>query len=293
MKQTKATIAVILAGVFWGIINIFVKKLSAAGLDPLQISLVRMLVAAVVFSLFVLIKDKKAFKIQLKDIWMFICTGIVSIVLFNTFYFYTMIHSEASIAVVLLYTSPVFVMILSAIFFKEKITKQKIAALILTLLGCFLVTGVIGGSVSIAFPFILTGIASGLFYALYSIFGEIALKKYDTMTVTVWTFLFALIGSIPFGKLPATIRTISAEPTLILYALGIGVLSTVLPYFLYTWGLARMDTSNAAILVAVEPLVGCVIGMTLFHEPHNFLKILGILLILASIVLLNIQTERK
>lgn len=293
MKQTKPVLAVIAAGVLWGIINLFVKQLSAVGIDPLQISLIRMAIAAVCFSLFVLIKDKSKFKIRLKDIWMFACTGIVSIVLFNTCYFYTTIHSQASIAVVLLYTSPVFVMIFSAIFFKEKITWQKILALILTICGCVLVAGLLDSSASISFQVLLTGIASGLFYALYSIFGEIALKKYDTMTVTVWTFLFGLLGSLPLGKPAATIRALGDKPILILSAFGIGILSTVLPYFLYTWGLGRMETSKAAILVAVEPLVGCVIGMTLFQEPHNFMKILGIILILASIFVLNLNLGRK
>ncbi len=293
MTQKKPVLAVIFAGILWGIINIFVKKLSAAGIDPLQISLIRMAVAAVCFSLFVLIRDKSKFRIHFKDIWMFACTGIVSIVLFNTCYFYTTIHSQASIAVVLLYTSPVFVMIFSAVFFKEKITMKKIIALILTVCGCVLVAGLIGGSVRISFTVLLTGIAAGLFYALYSIFGEIALRKYDTMTVTVWTFIFGLIGSLPLGKPTATIRTLASHPILILSVLGIGIISTVMPYFLYTWGLARMETSKAAILVAVEPLVGCVIGMTLFHEPHNLMKILGIILILASIVILNINFSSK
>lgn len=292
MKQLRPVLAVIAAGVLWGIINIFVKTLSASGIDPLQISAIRMIIAAVCFSLFVLIYDRSKFRIQIRDIWLFVCTGIVSIVLFNTCYFYTMIHSQASIAVVLLYTSPVFVMILSAICFKEKVNAPKIIALILTILGCVLVAGLTGGT-SISFPVFLTGIASGFFYALYSIFGELALRKYDTMTVTVWTFIMGLIGSLPLGKVGQTLRIMKSQPGLILFAIGIGIVSTVLPYFLYTWGLKRMETSKAAILVAVEPVVGACIGMTVYHEPHNFLKILGILLILLSILLLNIQWTKK
>ena len=292
MKQLRPVLAVIAAGVLWGIINIFVKTLSAAGIDPLQISAIRMIIAAICFSLFVLIYDRSKFRIQIRDIWLFVCTGIVSIVLFNTCYFYTMIHSQASIAVVLLYTSPVFVMILSAICFKEKVTPPRIIALILTIFGFALVAGLTGGT-SISFPVFLTGIASGFFYALYSIFGELALRKYDTMTVTVWTFIMGMIGSLPLGKVGQTLRIMKSQPRLILFAIGIGIVSTVLPYFLYTWGLKRMETSKAAILVAVEPVVGAVIGMTVYHEPHNFLKILGILLILLSILILNIQWTKK
>ena len=110
MSKAKPVIAVIAAGIFWGVISIFVKKLSAFGIDSLQISLIRMVIAVISFSVFVLVKDKSLFRIRPKDVWIFICTGIVSITLFNTLYFYTMIHSQASIAVGLLYTSPVFVM---------------------------------------------------------------------------------------------------------------------------------------------------------------------------------------
>jgi len=284
-----AVISVLLAGVLWGVINIFIKTLSAHGLDALQISGIRMTVAVIVFPLVVLIKDRSLFRIRLKDIWIFACAGIVSVVLFNTCYFYTMINSQASVAVVLLYTSPIFVMLISAIVFKEKITFQKIAALILTFAGCVLVAGIIGGSYEIPFFVILTGIASGLFYALYTIFGNIGLKKYDTMTMTVWTFIFAFIAALPLGKPAQTIAAFKAEPVLILWGAGIGVISTVLPYFFYTWGLKRMEPSRAAILVAVEPLVGAVIGMTVFHEPHNVLKITGIILILAAIIILNVR----
>lgn len=291
LNSIKPMLSVLLAGILWGVINIFIKNLSVYGLDALQISAIRMTVAVLVFTPIMLIRYRSKMRIQLKDIWIFACTGIVSIVLFNTCYFYTMINSQASVAVVLLYTSPIFVMLLSALIFKEKITLQKILALILTFIGCVLVAGLIGGTYTIPPLVILTGIASGLFYALYSIFGNIGLKKYDTMTVTFWTFLFAFAAALPLGKVKQTVEAFQAHPVLILWGIGIGIISTVLPYFLYTWGLGHMETSKAAILVAIEPMVGCIIGMTVYGEPHNLLKILGILLILASIIILNIRKK--
>ena len=62
-----------------------------------------------------------------------------------------------------------------------------------------------------------------------------------------------------------------------------------MPYFLYTRGLEKLESGKAAILVAVEPLVGAVIGMVFLNESHNISKIAGIILILISIVLLNIN----
>lgn len=293
MDSKKAAFSVILSGILWGTISLFVKPISAAGYDSLQISFLRMLVAAPSFAVFTAVRSPSGLKIHLRDIWMFIGTGIISVVLFNTCYFYTIINSQASVAVVLLYTSPIFIVLISAVLFKEKITPQKLTALILAFIGCVLVAGLLGGGYTIK-PFILlTGLGSGLFYALYTIFGRYALAKYDTMTVTAYTFIFGLIGSLPTGKPVETLKMIAASPSDLLWIIGVGIFCTVLPYFFYTWGLMRMESGKAAIIVAVEPLVGAVIGMTVFHESHSPVKLIGISLILGAIILLNVEPKKK
>lgn len=291
-KERKSAFCVVTAGVLWGIIGIFIKNLSAGGLDSFQITGIKMMIAAPFYILFLLIRDKSKLKIKLKDIWIFFGTGIVSVTLFSFFYFYTMVQSEASVAVVLLYTSPVFIMILSALLFREKITVRKLTALVLTVSGCVLVAGVIGSGYRIT-PFILfTGLCSGLFYGLYTIFGTVGLRKYDTMTVTVYTFIFGFLSTIPFSRPAETFRTLQHNPRLLLFCAGVSIICTVLPYFFYTKGLEGTEPGKASILVAVEPLVGSVIGMTVFGESHSILKILGILLILAAIVILNTSSEK-
>lgn len=289
----KAAASVLLSGILWGCISIFIKALSAAGLNALEISTVRLLIAAVCFTLWVAFTDRAKLRVRLKDLWLFVGTGIVSVVLFNCCYFTTMINSQASVAVVLLYTSPVFVMLLSALLFRERITLRKLAALAMTFGGCVLVAGLAGGGWTIPLPVLATGLASGLFYALYTIFGRVALEKYDTMTVTAYTFLFGALGSVFVGSPLPVLEAVQRQPSLLLWCLGIGLLCTVLPYFFYTWGLQRMESGRAAILVAVEPLVGAVIGMTLFHESREPAKLLGIGLILGAILVLNTGAHPK
>lgn len=290
--QQKATASVLLAGTLWGAISIFIRQLSAAGLNALELSTVRLIVAAVCFPLFLAVTDREKLRVKLRDLWLFVGTGIVSVVLFNCCYFSTIINSQASVAVVLLYTSPAFVMLLSALLFQERITRRKLAALAMTFGGCVLVAGFLGGGYTISPSVLATGLASGLFYALYTIFGRMALEKYDTMTVTAYTFLFGAVGSSFVGHPLPILRTIGEHLELIPWCLGIGVFCTVLPYFFYTWGLQRMESGRAAILVAVEPLVGAVIGMTLFHESHSPAKLAGIALILGAILILN-RAEQK
>ena len=293
MERSKPALAVIAAGVTWGVISLFVRRLSAAGLSPLQISLIRMVTSAVCFFPLMALRDPARLRIRLRDLWMFVGTGIVSVVLFNSLYFYTTVQSQASVAVVLLYTSPAFVLLLSALLFRERITRRKLLCLGMTVLGCALVGGVLGGSCRLTGRVLLAGLGSGFFYALYTIFARLALKRYDSMTVTAYTFLLGALGSLPLGKAADTASILAASPVLLLSCLGIGLVSTVLPYVLYTWGLQRMDSGRAAILVAVEPLVGAVLGMACYGEPHDLPKLAGILLILGAILLLNRPEKEK
>ncbi len=293
MNRSKPALAVLCAGVAWGVISLFVRALSAAGLRPLQISLIRMVTSTVCFFPLMALRDPAKLRIRLRDLWMFVGTGIVSVVLFNSLYFYTTVQSQASVAVVLLYTSPAFVLLLSALIFKEKITRLKLLCLGMTVLGCALVGGIFGASYRLTGRVLLAGLGSGFFYALYTIFARLALGRYDSTTVTAYTFLLGALGSLPLGKAADTASTVAGTPILLLFCLGIGVVSTVLPYGLYTWGLQRMDSGRAAILAAVEPLVGAVLGMALYGEPHDPAKLAGILLILAAILLLNRPEKEK
>jgi drug/metabolite transporter (DMT)-like permease len=113
------------------------------------------------------------------------------------------------------------------------------------------------------------------------------------MTVTEYTFIFGLIGSLFIGKPLQTAKIIAAEPSLILWCLGIGILCTVLPYLFYTEGLRGLDTGKAGIIAAIEPLVGALLGMTVYGEPRTALKIAGIALVFTAIILLNLPSKAQ
>ena len=288
----KSYLAIITAGILWGIISLFVRKLNTYGLDAIQISAIRCIFTAVILLIFTLLKNPTDLKIKLKDMWCFAGTGIVSLTFFNYCYFYTIAHSQASIAVVLLYTSPIFVMLFSALIFKERITIKKFAALILCFTGCVLVSGIFNDTISISQRIMLLGISSGLFYALYSIFGIFALRKYNTLTVSCYTFFFAGFINL-FTCRPFKIyETVCETPSILIIFLEISVLSTLLPYFLYTYGLKKTSAGTASMLVTTEPLTGALIGICIYNEPYDMLKIAGILSIFAAVILLSVKSFR-
>ena len=117
---------VLLAASLWGAAGIFVRNIEKSNISEMGIVLFRAFFSSLIIGVIMLIKDKSLFKIKLKDIWCFIGTGFISLFTFNLCYFTAIEMTSIAIAVVLLYTSPAFVILLSRILFKEKITKIKV-----------------------------------------------------------------------------------------------------------------------------------------------------------------------
>lgn len=290
--QKKAYLYIILAGSLWGCIGAFLKLLTAAGLDSMQSVAVRCTMAAGLYALWLLCTDRKALKIRLRDCGYFVGTGLCSLLLFNWCYFNAIERSSMSVAAVLLYTSPIFVMLMSAVFFREPITPLKVAALCITFLGCMLVTGVLPlGGEGLSPSTILFGLGSGFGYALYSIFGKFALEKYASTTVSLYTSLFAALGALPLSGLFQTPQVL-LDWRVLAGGLGLGVFCCILPYLFYTEGLRHAEAGKAAILATVEPFVAALIGIFAFHEEVTPFKLLGMAAILGAIVLLNVNLPK-
>lgn len=293
MGTGRASALVLAAGVLWGVIGVFTKALTAAGLSSVEITTVRMFVGAAGMLLVLLLTDRSKLCIRPRHLWMFVGTGIVSVVLFNVCYFTCIQLSEVSIAVVLLYTSPLWVTLMGAVLFRESLTPLKIGALAMTLVGCALVAGLAGGAVVLSPLSLGLGVASGFFYALYSIFGRVALEHYSSETVTFYTF-FMGAACLAFLGNPAHIcSVIAADPGAGLWCAGIGLVCTIGPYLLYTKGLEHMETGRAAILATAEPLVGAVLGICVFGESAGVAKLCGMALILATVVVLNLPRPER
>ena len=278
--------SILLAAALWGIIGFWNRTLLAAGLSPTSIVLVRNFGGMAALALVFAIRDRSVFRVKREHLKYFAGTGVVSVVLFTCCYFTCQKLCSLAVASILLYTAPAFVVILSAILWKEAVTKKKLLALLLTMIGCACVCGVFSDSLSITAGGILLGLGAGFFYALYSIFGRYALIYYDSMTVTVWTFLFAGPASLVLLR-PAELAAVFSRPTMWPVAAGLVVFSTVLPYILYTGGLSRVEAGKASIMASLEPVVAALAGVLLFSEPMNGLTAAGILLVLAGVVILR------
>ena len=285
--EKKAYRNIIAAASLWGCIGIFLKLLTAAGLSSMEGVALRSVLAVILYGLFLFFTDRDALKIDPRHWYYFFATGVCSQLFFNWCYFNTISSSSMSVAAVLLYTSPVFVTLMSALLFREKLTAPKLFALALTFLGCVLVTGLFPlGQQSLSPQTLLFGLGAGFGYALYSILSKFVLRKYPPATATFYTFLFVAVFSLPLSGLHRDLSRL-ADWRAIVGALGISILCFILPNLLYTSGLKYAEASKAAIMATIEPFVAAVLGICLFHEEVTFFKLLGMGAIFLAILLLN------
>jgi len=191
----------ILSGIMWGSAGIFVRKLSELGLNSVSIVETRIIVAIIIIIAGLLCLDKKLLKIKLKDLWIFICAGIFSMLGLNLCYNFAINELTLSLSAVLLSLAPIFVLILASILFKEKLTLQKTVCAILALIGCILSSGVLEevGAMKWTTIGIIIGTLGAFFYGTYSIFSKIAmLKGYHSFTVTIYSLMAVGIALLPF-----------------------------------------------------------------------------------------------
>lgn len=286
-KKAPAMAAILAAAALWGVIGLWNRNLMAAGLSPLSIVVVRNLGGCALLVLFFLFRNRSVFRVERRHLKYFFGTGVVSVVFFTVCYFSCQKLCSLAVASILLYTAPSFVVLLSALLWKEPVTKKKLLALFLTLIGASCVCGVFSGGLSVTVPGILLGLGSGFFYALYSIFGRYALAHYSPLTVTVWTFLFAGPASLVLLR-PAELGAAFAGDIGVWgTALALAAFSTAAPYILYTWGLARTEPGRASILASLEPVVASLTGVLVFGEPMGPLTALGILCVLSGVYILR------
>lgn len=286
----------ILSGIMWGSSGVFVRTLNEFGFNSISIFTLKLIPSTIILLILLFLFDRKSLKIDLKDLWIFIGAGISGLLLSTICFNEATLNASLSLASILLGLSPIFALIISASFFNEKITSKKVSCLILALIGCLLVSGILEATSSFRWTSwgILSGILSALFWGIYGLFSKIAFEKnYSALTITFYSFLICSIGLAPFTEwgLTGTFITNSIIPNTI-FILIYAVLTAILPYFLFNFGLKHMDNGKATILYGgAEPISATIFGALLFSEYPSILNLIGIILTIISLSILVSSNE--
>lgn len=285
MKKSISYIFILLSGICWGCIGLSNRMLTQMGMGLGNRVFVRNFGTLVVLTVVFGLLHREVFRIKLRHLPIFLGSGLVSILLLSIVYFQCQTLCSLSVAAILLYLAPSFVVLISAVLWKTPLTGRKLAALGISLVGCVLVSGVLGGGATASLPGIALGVASGLCYASYTVFAHYGMTHYSSYTMIYWTFLVAGLGSVLLADFSA-LGPVLRQPKGALGCMLVIVVSTALPYYLYTKGLEGVESGRASIITNIEPVVESLMGVVVFHEKMTGWMILGVACVLGAVMLL-------
>lgn len=300
-KDSNATtgyLLVLCAGVLWGSIGFFVRKMAEIGVSTSLTAFMRIFCAWLILIPLLLGMSLKTgrnyFKVSKKGLLQCLIMGIVTQAFFNLSYSGCINTVGVAMGSVLLYTAPIFVSILSRLLFKEQINARKGISLVINILGCFIM--VTGGDLSmlrVSGIGILLGIGAGFFYAMVTILGKFTSNEVDPFTMVFYNFLFGWISLAIFTD-PLPELMASSSPYFWLLGFGYGLIPTVGSYLFYMNGISHdVELSRVPVIASVEPVIATLIGVMMFNENIGPINIIGLVLVLFSVAFMNMKGKES
>jgi drug/metabolite transporter (DMT)-like permease len=277
------------AGFLWGTTGIISKITYAeTNVGPISLAWYRLIFAIPTLALLVVIKRYKI-SLTMREAVLFACFGFCSLTVFETLLFTSFLYTTVQHAAALLYTAPAFVAVLSWLILKERFTKAKVAAVSLSILGAFLILGVVTGE-----PFFasktqigdLLAVGSGVGYSSWYIFGKVLGKKRDPAVTSLLAMCFGAVFLFP---IMVGLEGIRIPNSLLAWQLvaTIGIVPTAAAYVLYMGGLRLIEATKASVFAIVEPVSAAILGFWFFHEMFSYISFVGFALIISSIILIS------
>lgn len=284
------TLAAIASGLLMGLAGPLSRILNSGGMSAEEIAVMRFGIAALILGL-MMARRRTELRIRIRDLWIFLGGGVLGQFCFAFFYFRAVTLAPLAVVSTLSSTYPFFVLVFSCVFWKEKLTKTKAAALFLALLGSALVSGAFKES-GISIDGIMMAAISGVAYALFCIFSRIAVGRgYSPKTVNFYTWVGAfLCALIVWPDLRPLSSAFAVWQNIVVCLLLGGVVGCGASY-LFSWSLKVLPAGRAAILASSSPLVAMVSGAVLFDEQITIDRLLGVMILLLAIFLLNYKIK--
>ncbi|ASA78578.1 EamA family transporter [Thermococcus sp. 5-4] len=275
-------IFVFLAASMWGTLGIFAKYLDGFGLTPFTMVFYRVFFAIVLLAAYLRLMGI-GLSLERSRLRFYALYGFFSIFLFYTLYFYTVTISSVSFAVLLLYTAPVYSIILGRLVFNEPLMREKIAALAMVMLGVLLVNW---GDMQFSTKALIFGLLTGLTYALYGVLAKFAVRDDEPEKALFYTLLFGMLYLLPFTDF-------SVPSGAVPYLFALAFFPTFLGYILYNHALREIEVSRASIVATIEPVVAITLAFLLFGETLTFEQLIGAALIIGGSTLVHLKEKEK
>jgi len=256
--------------------------------EPTVLSGARALSAFVLLVVYLVFTRRDALKVARRDVPFFAIFGIAGLAMVHFTYFKTISLTNVATAILLEYLAPVLVLTVSVLFLGHRLTWSLPAGVALSITGCALVVGAVGGDGLVVSPAgVAWGLASAVFFAFYSLLGSRAATRFSPYTTLVWGLGFAaLFWLVVLG--PTAVLSLFADPATAAAVLFVAIVSTVIPFGAFLTALQDIPPTNATVTSTIEPVIAGVGAYVLFGESLTVAQLLGGLLVLAAIAVVQL-----
>jgi len=281
---------VVLAAGLWALSGTAAKYLFQGGMSPFELVQLRTTISAAMLFVWLAVRKRSLLSIARKDYLYFPLLGIMLGAMQFT-YLYSISRIQVAAAVLLQYQAPVLIAAYALFFNRKRLSVVTLASLFGAVMGCYLMVGAYNlDLLHMNRTGIISGLASAVAFALYSVRSEYGMRTYAPWTVLFYALLFAAaIWNVlhpPFSAFRARYGASAWQ-----WILFICLFGTVLPFGLYNEGIKRIRSTRASITATLEPIMAGVIAYMFLGEMMEPWQIMGAGLVIASILLLQVKQD--
>ncbi|RXI97866.1 DMT family transporter [Anaerobacillus alkaliphilus] len=269
-------------------------KVAIESFEPATVAFFRFLGAALLLFPLMWYLERDIPKPTKKDWFLFALLGLTGIALYNIFFFIASKHAPVIKSSLFIASNPVLIIILSAIFLKEKISRNQVIGLILALLGvAFIITnGHLEVFLTMGFEAIDAVLLGAVVcWALYSVIGRVVLKKYSSIVSTTYAVGFGTILLLPFALVETSFTDLADSTLSAWVAIGhMSVFVTVVSFIMYYYGIQQIGAAKASIFINFMPISAVVLASLILGEALTLPHIVGACFVLSGV---TISTYKK
>jgi drug/metabolite transporter (DMT)-like permease len=257
-------------------------------IDPASLAGARAVAAFVLLATWTLLARRPTARPVLRDMPFVALFGVAGLAGVHYTYFKALSLTNVATAILLQYLAPVIVLAVGVAFMGHRFSWALPAGVALSVGGCALVVGAIGGDgLQVTPTGIAWGLAAACFFAGYTLMGGVAANRFDPLDLLTYGLGFAsAFWLIVIG--PAAVMAPFAALSSTLAVLFVAVVSTIVPFSAYLYALHHIAPTNATIAATVEPVLAGVGAFALFGERMTLTQLAGALLVVCAIVVVEL-----
>lgn len=285
--RKKGILLVVIACISWAFMGITSRNLYNLGLDAWTIAFFRCFIAGFLYLIFILNKDPNLLKVKLKELPFLILYGVSTLAIGFITYNLAVQHISIAMATVLMFTNPIWVVLLNKIFFKINIPFSKILCIFSVIFGCILIAKAYDpAQLSLNLFGITMGLVNGLLFALQLVLPKFSKANHKKDTILSYGFLTGALFLLFFADFKTVNQLIfhsTKTYSLLINLFIIGVINTFLSNSFYVKATDYIDDGTVSILVALEPILSAIVAFYVFDEKLILPQLFGMLIVISTI----------